>query len=997
MGPDGPDLVTDVPTGTGDADHLGAKAAEAGEWLSRALTRELVLVVDDVQRLPPRSGAVRLLEGLCWYAPDLFRIVLVSRREVPFSLARLRGQGLVSDIDASDLAFTRSEVAEILRRTDVPHDALAEQVWEWTGGWPTAVQAAAEALPRLGPSEYAEALENLVHPGERFHAYLTEEVVGTEPRWVQDLLRRIAVFGGVTSPATIGGEAQDPAAVLADLTRRGLLRRTPGDVSGWTLPPALADYFRHEAVTPRAERAGLLAAAAGECMARGAYGQALRHLVAAGDHERTASLLIDHGAAPLPSGDTDTDAVLQAAELATQPADDVRLQQTLDRARQVRGLWLAAFDSYQRAAGNDEQLRPELGWRIIWMLTMQGEFGKIPSLLENFALEREDALDEAWLLAQVATAHRMVGDLHDARRVAHQALGRARRCGLPSAYGPVHNVLAMLAAADGDRRNVDAHFANALGFAENENDLVQQLWVRVSRAVHVLEMGSPRDAAAEAGPLRALGQKCGVPFLEAHARTTFAQASIRLGALDTAAEELTAAIELFQRLGSRFLAWPLSGLGDLYRIRGQLERARAAYEEALTTAAGGPDSIGSSHALMGLARVRAADDLRLARRLAERAVAMSEPLHQVAALLTRGWVALLGGDRTAAVMDAARAGAVARRRRDDLGLAEAILLSVQASENPSTDVELLAEAIQIWQETGCILDEAVARMAAGSFGGPSARLEAGRAVQTLRASGVDIESRRAAGPLAVLLHSTPRVSIQALGVFQVIRDGVPVPKGEWQSKKARDLIKILVAHRRPTPRDRLAELLWPDSDPGKSANRLSVLLSTVRDILEPRPGEPSPLMSDGSVVWLDSSRVRIDVEEFMERAAAALNAHRSGEPDAPELLMGAVAAHGGQLFEDDPYQEWAGLLAEEIRAKRIAVLRALVSCFRASGDVDRVIEAGLRLLEEDPYDEEVRLDLVAALLEAGRLGEARRHHDIYAARMREIDIEPRPMPRPRRL
>jgi DNA-binding SARP family transcriptional activator len=61
------------------------------------------------------------------------------------------------------------------------------------------------------------------------------------------------------------------------------------------------------------------------------------------------------------------------------------------------------------------------------------------------------------------------------------------------------------------------------------------------------------------------------------------------------------------------------------------------------------------------------------------------------------------------------------------------------------------------------------------------------------------------------------------------------------------------------------------------------------------------------------------------------------------------------------------------------------------------IRYGLQLLEQDPYDEEVRLDLVAALLDAGRLGEARRHYEVYARPMREIDVEPRPMPRPNRI
>jgi len=81
-------------------------------------------------------------------------------------------------------------------------------------------------------------------------------------------------------------------------------------------------------------------------------------------------------------------------------------------------------------------------------------------------------------------------------------------------------------------------------------------------------------------------------------------------------------------------------------------------------------------------------------------------------------------------------------------------------------------------------------------------------------------------------------------------------------------------------------------------------------------------------------------------------------------------------------------LAEDIRAKRITVLRAISSSFRASGDVDRLIEVGLRLVEQDPDGEEVRLDLVAALVEAGRLGEAgrprRRERTVAAGMVNDV-------------
>jgi DNA-binding SARP family transcriptional activator len=983
------------PTDTADVDRFTAMAADLCERLRASLDNELVIVVDDLQRLPPGSDAARLVEALCWCANELLQLVLLSRREPPFSLTRMRGQGLLADVDAPSLALGTTDVEELLRRVVDPGAAsLTELVWERTGGWPAAVRAAVEAVAEADDPGRVEAVARLTRPGAPLHAYIAEEVLAREPPAVQDCLRRIAAFGSVAGPDTIGIESSDPHAVLTDLTHRGLLRRTPGTLSRWTLLPPLADYFQHETAVRGGEHAALHAAAAAEYMARGAYGEALRHLVAAGDREEIAGLLIDRRT-PLSSADGHAAVPADDGSLA-RASDDVRLPQPPGEGGPDRGIWTEAFASYQRVAGQDGRLAPPLAWRIMWMLLMQGEFDQVPRLLENVALAREDTLAEAWVLGMVASAYRLAGDLVGARRLAHRAMAAARRCGRPSAYGPAHNVFAMLAGGDGDRRQVDVHFARALDVAQEAEELVEQLWIRSCRAMQLLEMGALREAADEATALRQLSQECGFPFLESHACTVLGRASLRLGAQDTAAAELATAIGLFQRLGSRMLAWPLAGLGDLHRTRGQLSRARASYEEALRTAEGGRDSIGVSRALTGLARVRAADDLPLARRLAERAVAVREPLHQVAVLLTRGWIELLDGDKGAAARDAVRAGAVARGRRDDLGLAEAILLTVLAAERPEAQVPLLTEAIQIWEETGCWLEACVARVVDGRLGGATSQLEADRAAQTLRGNGIDAEWRRAAGPLAVLIQTAPTVSVSTLGIFQVTRDGVPVAKGEWQSKKARDLLKILISQRRPAPRDRLRELLWPGVAPGKSANRLSVLLSTLRDILQPGRDEAGPLRSDGSAVWLDRSRVRIDVDDFLDRADAALAGYRSGRSNAPELLA-ALAARGGELFEDDPYDDWAVPLAEEVRARYTALLRALVATFRAAGDVDSVIQYGLQFLEEDPYDEEVRLDLVTALLDSGRLGEARRHYEVYARRMREIDVEPRPMPRPNRI
>jgi len=980
-----------------ETDQVGSSLAAICAWLSGVLSKDLVLVLDDLHGLQPDSAAAGVVESLCQRAPDRLHLVLISRRELPFSLQRLRGRGLVTEIHAPDLAFDVADVEALLRMT-VGRDpaGLSRQVWERTGGWPTAVHSVVKMLRGTLPDQRLATVGRLSHPGERFHDYLNEEVLGASPEWVQQLLRRLAIFGEVRFTTEIAPGLDDPTALLAELARQGLVRRT-GESAGWAVVRPLRDFFEHEAPPSASERKALHVTAANECAERGAPADALRHLLAAGDHAGCASLLVDHGDAMVARGQHD--AVLEAAELPAEFLDDPRIHRVLGRAQQVRGQWAQALEHFQRAGLDRNELEPALAWRVGLIAFARGEFAEVQALTRRVRLDREDTLDETWALALAASAHRMVGDLGGLRRMADRARAAARRCGQARAWSSVHHVFALLAAAEGDWRQADTHWTDALRSAEASDDLSQVTYTRANRAFHQLEAGAPRHALADAQIAVGLGERCQNPFFIAHVLTTRGRAHVHLGMLEAAAGDFATAIDLFQRIGSRFLAWPLCGLGDLHRTRGQLVRARAAYEEALALAEPHHDVLGLSSALTGLARITAADDPKIAWECALRAVDLDEGLRKVPAFLARGWVELMDGDRQGASADADWAAVAARQRRDNLGLAEAITLGTLASSDPAENAVLLRDAIGIWQEAGCRLEEAATRIVAARIGAPIPHLDADLAHQMLRDHGVDIESRRTAGPLGVLVRSAPEVLIQTLGVFRVSHNGVPVPNTVWKSKKARDLLKILVARRRPTPRDQLMELLWPEADPALASNRLSVLLSTLRDVLQPQPVGEGPLVSTGGVVWLNRAQVSVDVEDFLTQAAAALDAHRTKTPEATTRLTAAVAAHTGDFLEDDPYQEWAVGLAEEVKATHIALLQALTARLRDAGDTDAVVRYTLRLLEQDCYDEDAHLTLVKILLNAGRLGEARRHYEHYVRRMAEIDIPPSPLPNvpPRRL
>jgi len=140
------------------------------------------------------------------------------------------------------------------------------------------------------------------------------------------------------------------------------------------------------------------------------------------------------------------------------------------------------------------------------------------------------------------------------------------------------------------------------------------------------------------------------------------------------------------------------------------------------------------------------------------------------------------------------------------------------------------------------------------------------------------------------------VAIRALGGFRVFRDGVAVPVREWQSRKARDLLKLLIARLgRPAPRECLLEALWPDQDPYRTRARLSVALSTVRAVLDPeRRLDPEHYVTaTRDTVALDTGKLVLDLEAFLGEAERALASLRNGSgQNAVSQLKVAEAKYG---------------------------------------------------------------------------------------------------------
>ena len=191
----------------------------------------------------------------------------------------------------------------------------------------------------------------------------------------------------------------------------------------------------------------------------------------------------------------------------------------------------------------------------------------------------------------------------------------------------------------------------------------------------------------------------------------------------------------------------------------------------------------------------------------------------------------------------------------------------------------------------------------------------------------------------------PRIAISTLGRFGVEIDGEEIPTSEWGSKRARTLVKRLVAARGwPVRREELADLLWPDEpDPAVWGSRLSVQLSTVRRVLH------GGIVADRQTIALDLDMVDTD----LVRLHAATDDHE------------IVALHAGRFLPEEAAEEWRrGPHDAALALARSAGHRLLSEALDAP-DLRRATELAHMLLEWDEYDAIAHEGAIEAAVAAG--------------------------------
>jgi LuxR family maltose regulon positive regulatory protein len=421
-----------------------------------------LLIVDEAQAITERA-ALDVLAWLLTHQPPGMRIAIASRWPSDLPLARLRAEGRLLELGASDLALTPEEIHLMAAERGVPlEEEDADVLRSATDGWPAAVY-----LALLARTEHPSAGANVTGDQASLADYMREELLAPLDADRQAWLLRASALETLSGPLCDAAiEATGSLARLRELARANLfLVPIDGSRTAYRFHHLFAQFLRDElAVRAPGAAEGIRRRAATWSEAHGAIEEALAYAFDAGDLEQLAHLIIRHGLRLFWSGRVATverwSAHFETERLRERWAALAVLVGWLGlvqgRLRPAE-LWLAAAERSSDTSAMPDGA-PDKG---PWVAVLRAGLARDgwTQMLDDLAIGHAGLpADSPWRVGwqQLSSAaHRMAGDLESAERAADAAVqlteAREAESGLVLALGQ----RALLACRRGAR--TDAH------------------------------------------------------------------------------------------------------------------------------------------------------------------------------------------------------------------------------------------------------------------------------------------------------------------------------------------------------------------------------------------------------------------------------------------------------------------------------------------------------------------------------------------------------------
>ena len=255
-----------------------------------------VLVLDDLHLITDpviHNGLIFILDHLP-ASPEGFHLVVASRKDPPWPMARMRARAQTAELRSRDLRFSTAETAEFLNQTMGLQlsDSDISRLDQRTEGWIAGLQMAALSMQQ---KEDVHAFLDEFSGSHRYILdYLIEEVLSQQPPRVMDFLLKTSILDRLTASLcdTVAG-GKDSQEILAKLEKSNTFLYSLDDEQRWfSYHPLFGDLLRKHLATTRAAAIPELHTRASRWFeSNGFLREAILHALEAGDMKQVARLV----------------------------------------------------------------------------------------------------------------------------------------------------------------------------------------------------------------------------------------------------------------------------------------------------------------------------------------------------------------------------------------------------------------------------------------------------------------------------------------------------------------------------------------------------------------------------------------------------------------------------------------------------------------------------------------------------------------------------------
>ncbi len=235
------------------------------------------------------------------------------------------------------------------------------------------------------------------------------------------------------------------------------------------------------------------------------------------------------------------------------------------------------------------------------------------------------------------------------------------------------------------------------------------------------------------------------------------------------------------------------------------------------------------------------------------------------------------------------------------------------------------------------------------------------------------------------------MNIKTLGVFDISINGKSLIKKGTRTYKINKLLQYFIAFRnRKILPETIIENLFPEDEYSDPKNTLSTQIFRLRKAIKniiPEGEEQDKYLTisstNGNYILEVGENVEIDVDEFENLIKKGDKKLSQNREEALEIFNKALEIYEGMFLAENAYEVWLTPVRNYYNRLYIKIIFQTIEILKDEENYDEITRTCEKALNYEPYDEDIHICFMEAMLKQGHFTNALNHYEYVLNLLKE--------------